>query len=159
MTQGHDGQNCPWRRTRCSNPMRFLLLLWDLSELPSWLSGTETKAYELFFPNPFVESTESYMIGYCSCKFCCSPSVVRQWRFAYKLLSIKRSSGNVCANLKYFPTWRTQCSNTRIKEELSIIRLHLFSYSIFYVVCDMCAWCSPCHVLIAIFLCASEHHG
>jgi hypothetical protein len=37
--------------------------------------------------------------------------------------------------------------------------LHLFSYSIFYVVCDMCAWCSPCHVLIAIFLCASEHHG
>ncbi|KAH9557332.1 hypothetical protein CY35_07G080100 [Sphagnum magellanicum] len=86
-------------------------------------------------------------ISYCSCKFCCNLDAVRRWRFAYKLLNVKRSSRNVCANLKKFFTWRrTKCRNMRIKEELSIIWIALVSSSIFYVVCECLVF-----VLLAMF--------
>jgi len=88
-------------------------------------------------------------IGYCSCKFCCNLDAIRRWRFAYKLLNVKRSSRNVCANLKNFFTWRrrTKCRNMRIKEEL-FHHMDCIGF-FFYFLCSM--WVlsvrSPCHVL------------
>lgn len=88
-------------------------------------------------------------IGYCSCKFCCNLDAVRRWRFAYKLLNVKRSSRNVCANLKKNFTWRkrTKCRNMRIKEQL-FHHMDCIGF-FFYFLCSM--WVlsvrSPCHVL------------